>query len=287
MSLNLRFLCACLLAWTTQAIAKPDAAEALKLLQEGNARFASGSSRQPNADEQRRRLAATSDQGDYAIATVVSCSDSRVPVEILFDSGIMDLFVVRVAGNVCDTDEIGSIEYGICHVNTPILLVLGHTQCGAVTAVAKQIKGEGHPLERNIPPLVDNIVPAVQKVLTDFPQASLPNLITRSIEQNIWTAIGQVFLASPAVRERALSGKVRVLGAIYDLESGTIAWLSEDRVRKLAEDAAQNPDRMIEPMAPHSEHETTHEKPLDEAAEQHSTTPPGEETAEANPHKTH
>lgn len=96
---------------------------------------------------------------------MITCSDSRVPVELVFDAGVMDIFVVRVAGNVCDTDEVGSIEYGLAHVNTPVLVVLGHTQCGAVTAVTHAVQGKGHALELNIPPLVDNIEPAVKRAM--------------------------------------------------------------------------------------------------------------------------
>ena len=114
---------------------KPDAAAALALLKEGNARFAAGNAKRPDADMARIKLADAESQGKYAYATVISCSDSRVPVELIFDAGIMDIFVIRVAGNVCDSDEIGSIEYGLAHVKTPVLVVMGHTKCGAVTAV--------------------------------------------------------------------------------------------------------------------------------------------------------
>ena len=145
------------------AIAKPNVEEALDLLKKGNERFVSGTSIHPNTSSERLILAGKEDQGKYAYATVITCSDSRVPVELLFDTGVMDTFVIRVAGNVVDVDEAGSIEYGLAHVKTPVLVVLGHTQCGAVTAVTHAIHGTGHPLERNIPQLVDNIEPAVRR----------------------------------------------------------------------------------------------------------------------------
>lgn len=131
------------------APAKPVPSEVIKVLQKGNARFVAGKPKGPNRDKERVALAATSDQGDFALATVLSCSDSRVPVEVLFDAGIMDLFVVRVAGNVADTDEVGTIEYGLAHVRTPVLVVLGHSGCGAVKAVNSAAHGEGHALEKN------------------------------------------------------------------------------------------------------------------------------------------
>jgi carbonic anhydrase len=107
---------------------------ALKALRQGNERFAAGEAVHPRTDAARLAQAGTESQGDHAYATVLACSDSRVPVERLFDAGVMDIFVVRVAGNVVQGDEAGSIEYGLAHVKTPVLVVLGHTQCGAVTA---------------------------------------------------------------------------------------------------------------------------------------------------------
>jgi len=86
-----------------------------------------GKSNYPHTDAARLIQAGKENQGDHAYATVITCSDSRVPVEHIFDAGIMDIFVIRVAGNVCDVDEIGSIEYGLAHVHTPVLVVLGHT----------------------------------------------------------------------------------------------------------------------------------------------------------------
>ena len=95
---------------------KPSADKIIEMLKKGNQRFVDGKSTFPNIEISRRELAANSDQGNYAYATVLSCSDSRVPAEFIFDAGIMDLFVIRVAGNVADTDEIGTIEYGLGHV---------------------------------------------------------------------------------------------------------------------------------------------------------------------------
>ena len=139
------------------ASTKPSPEKAIAILKEGNARFVAGKSLHPNADSKRLLLSGNADQGDYAYATVITCSDSRVPVETIFDAGVMDIFVIRVAGNVCNVDEIGSIEYGLAHVRTPVLIVLGHTKCGAVTAVTHAFHGKCHRLERNIPPLIKGI----------------------------------------------------------------------------------------------------------------------------------
>jgi len=130
--------------------------EAMARLREGNGRYVAGKSTHPNTNSARR--SETVKNGQHPFATVITCSDSRVPVERVFDQGVGDVFVIRVAGNVCDVDEVGSIEYGVDHLATPIHVVLGHTGCGAVTAVVTKAKLHG-----SIPPLVDNIEPAVEK----------------------------------------------------------------------------------------------------------------------------
>lgn len=156
------------------------------MLVDGNTNFVKGELTHPHLSPARMIEAGQVNQGDHAYATVITCSDSRVPVESIFDAGIMDVFVIRVAGNVCDTDEIGSIEYGLAHVNTPVLVVLGHTQCGAVTAVTNAVEGHGHALERNIPPLVDNIIPAVKKAKKDHADKLGLDVVPYAIEENVW-----------------------------------------------------------------------------------------------------
>ena len=194
-------------------------------------------------------LAGKADQGNYALATVISCSDSRVPPEILFDQGVMDLFVVRVAGNVCDSDEVGSIEYGLAHVHTPVLLVMGHTQCGAVTAVAQAARGEGHKLERNIPPLVDNIIPAVTRAAALHPEVKGDALIPYATEENVWQGIEDMFMKSATVRTLVTDGTVKVVGAIYDVGTGKVRWLPEEKVGQILERVNASPGRAIEAWA--------------------------------------
>ena len=219
------------------------------MLRAGNDRFTTGNSSHPHADRERLALAGTKNQGDFAYATVITCSDSRLPVEMIFDAGVMDLFVIRVAGNVCDTDEIGSIEYGLAHVNTPVLVVLGHTQCGAVTAVTHALRGEGHALERNIPPLVDNIIPAAERAMKMHPDLHGDEIIPYAIEENVWQGIGDLFLRSAAVREMVHGGKVMIAPAIYDVGTGKIAWLPAEKVAEILQKAEKSPDRAMEAMA--------------------------------------
>lgn len=228
---------------------KPSPDKALAMLKEGNMRFVSGHSSHPHADAARLIQAGSQDQADHAYATILTCSDSRMPVELIFDAGIMDIFVVRVAGNVCDTDEIGSIEYGLAHVKTPLLVVLGHTQCGAVVAVTNTVQGHGRPMERNIPPLVDNIVPAVKRAMAAHPEVQGTAIVPYAIEANVWQSIADLFMHSPATRDLVKNGRVKVVGAIYDVGTGRIEWLPSGTVDKILQKVEASPQRAIEPMA--------------------------------------
>lgn len=223
--------------------------KAIEMLKAGNKRFVDGKSEHPNMDAARLIQAGKENQMRHAYATVLTCSDSRVPVERIFDAGIMDIFVIRIAGNVCDTDEIGSVEYGLAHVLTPVLVVLGHTQCGAVTAVTHAVHGKGHALELNIPPLVDNIEPAVRRAMELHPDIKDDAIIPYAIEENIWQAVEDLFMRSPATRDIVKSGKAKVVGALYDVGNGNISWLPESKVAEVLKKVEENPKREMKPMA--------------------------------------
>ncbi len=238
------------LAQAAKAAADPTPQQALEMLQAGNARFVAGKPLRSHQDAARVQLAHVSNQADHAYATLLSCSDSRVPVETIFDAGIMNLFVVRVAGNVVKTDEAGSIEYGLAHVHTPILVVLGHTKCGAVSAVSSQVQGNNLVLERNIPPLLAPIFPAVRAAMHKHPEAKGAALVPFAIEQNVWQAVSDLFLMSPVTRELAAGNKVLVKAAIYDLATGKVNWLPQDKVSALLQAAEKDPKRVVKAMAP-------------------------------------
>ncbi|MEW6218687.1 MAG: carbonic anhydrase [Thermodesulfobacteriota bacterium] len=231
------------------AASKPAPDAIIQMLKDGNQRFVDGKAAHPHADAARLAQAGSENQGNHAYATVISCSDSRVPVERIFDAGIMDIFVIRVAGNVVDTDEAGSIEYGLAHVNTPVLVVLGHTQCGAVNAVTQAVLGHGHALERNIPPLVENIQPAVKRAMAAHPEAKDAEIVPFGIEENVWQSIQDLFMASPAARDMVTGGKVKVVGAIYDVGTGKVSWLPEAKTIDILKDVEANPARAMEAMA--------------------------------------
>jgi carbonic anhydrase len=213
-----------LAAWTLAMAASAGpgltADEALTKLKEGNIRFVAGASVHPDQDAARRQD--TAQNGQHPFATILTCSDSRVPPELVFDQGLGDLFVVRVAGNVAATDEIASIEYGAEHLGTPLVVVLAHTKCGAVTAVVKN-----EHVTENIAKLVAPIVPAVKGVEARFATTDVDEIISKSIEANMWQAIADMFAKSPVLKKLAAAGKIKVIGAIYDVDSGSVWWSGE------------------------------------------------------------
>jgi methyl-accepting chemotaxis protein len=226
---------AALLTTAALAVAQNVSAEAaLQRLADGNARFAGGAAQHPNQSAARRAEVA---QGQAPFATVLTCSDSRLPAEAIFDQGLGDLFVVRVAGNVAKVDEIGSIEYGTGHLGTQLLVVMGHSACGAVKAVV-----EGAEVHGNIPQLVDTIVPAVERTKAAHPGLPGTQLLAKAVEANVWQSVADIFENSATVRDLVKAGKLKVVGAVYDLASGTVRVNGEhpEQARLLAASASGN-----------------------------------------------
>jgi carbonic anhydrase len=205
--------------FTTLGDDLPTASEVIALLSKGNARFAAG---KPDYSHEGAARRAETAQGQHPIATIISCSDSRVPPEILFDEGIGDLFIVRVIGNIGSVDETGSAEYGVEHLGTPLLVVLGHTKCGAVTAAVTHAEVHG-----SIPPLLSHINPSVRTARHEHPELKGDQLIDEAIKTNVFHSIQELFTRSRIIRERIHSGKLKVVGAVYDISSGTVNWLGE------------------------------------------------------------
>lgn len=189
--------------------------KALQLLKEGNQRFVAGNSIKPNQDINRIKEVAS---GQYPFATVVGCSDSRVPNEIIFDQGLGDLFIVRTAGQVSTYASWGSIEFAEEVLGTKLIVVLGHTQCGAVNAAVKLPEVPGH-----IVTLINAIKPAVEKAKASNPQ----DLLDASIRENIRTQVEQLRNLEPVLAKRVREGSVQIIGAIYHLESGEVEFLQD------------------------------------------------------------
>ena len=191
--------------------------EALQMLKDGNQRFIDGKSIHPHSDFERIKEVST---GQKPFVTINGCSDSRVPPELIFDQGFGDVFVVRNAGNVSDTDEVGTIEYGTEHLGTNLVVVVGHTKCGAVTAVAK-----GDSVGGSIPKLVDNIVPAVEKVKHLHQNEEYTKWINEAIIENVNQSIQDILAKSEIVSHLVKEGKVKIVGAIYDVETGKVTFI--------------------------------------------------------------
>ena len=230
-------------------ISKPTPDQVLEILKNGNERFYTGNSVYPNTDAARLTLANNENQKDHTYATIVSCSDSRVPVELILDAGTMDVFVIRIAGNVCHNNEIGTIEYGLTYVHTSLLVILGHTQCGAITAVTHALQGKEQKLARNIPHLVENIIPPVKKTFERHPNLCGDDIIPYAIKENIWHVIETIFMRSPVVRHLVEDGKVKVVGAMYDLATGKIEWFPFEKSDEILAKVEASHDKEIEPFA--------------------------------------
>jgi carbonic anhydrase len=209
-----------LIGSTVFAQQKVTADQALQNLKSGNQRFVSGKQKHPNLNKEARKE--TTEKGQHPYVTIIGCSDSRVPIEAIFDAGIGEIFVIRVAGNVVDTDETGSIEYGVGHLHTPLLVVLGHSSCGAVTAVTR-----GDEVHGSIPALVDNIIPAVQKAKHDHGDKFSDKLVDAAIRNNVWQSIEDLLKNSSEVVHLVKEGKLKIVGAHYVLSSGEVEWLGE------------------------------------------------------------
>jgi len=193
--------------------------EALERLREGNQRFTTyGRVRRARTDEERRKEL-TGGQSPYAV--ILACADSRVAPELVFDEGLGELFVVRVAGNVLEGSQLGSIEYAVEHLGSRLVVVLGHSSCGAVAAT---IGHEGRPLEELSPGLIA-IVGRIRTALEDLPTEG--DKLDAAVRANVRQTVRQMCLESEVIKSRVAGGKVRVVGASYDLESGAVDFFDD------------------------------------------------------------
>ncbi len=191
-------------------------ADALKRLLDGNARYAANA---PNERDFSSGRAARA-QAQHPIAAVLSCADSRVAPEFAFDQGPGDLFVVRVAGNVVSPDLLASLEYGVQFLGVPLIMVLGHSGCGAVDAAIKVLKAKA-VLPGHLPELVAAIKPAV--IVAERTQTG--NLLDNAIAENVRRQVARLKNSPPVVQKFYAGKKIDIVGAVYDLSTGKIALL--------------------------------------------------------------
>src|SRR4051812_36941005 len=198
----------------------PTADESLARLVAGNERFVRGKARRAAF---RRESLADLAEGQRPYATILGCSDSRVPPEWVFDAGLGELFVVRVAGNVLSPEVAGSLQYAGSHLHTPLFVVLGHEGCGAIAA-ALATKHDGEKFRSRIQILVDSIV---SDLSPPRPRQSRAARLADAIANNVRTTVRKV-LDSPEGQARQVEGRMKIVGAVYDIESGRVRWLPAD-----------------------------------------------------------
>lgn len=180
----------------------------LQLLMAGNQRFVSGNVIHPHQDAQRKKEAI---QGQKPIAVILTCSDSRVSPELVFDQGIGDVFVIRTAGNVVDSIGIGSIEYAVEHLGTELVVVMGHEKCGAVMAAFGADEYEGG---------IQVIVDGIRQNLSDTTPE--PQTLMSAIDANVSAVVGQLMESEPILKEANDDGHVSIVGARYNISTGVV-----------------------------------------------------------------
>lgn len=207
----------------------------LQRLREGNRRFVAGNAKRFAADEadQRRELA----EGQTPDAVILTCSDSRVPPTLVFDQGLGDLFVVRVAGNVVTPEQLGSIEFAVENLGSRLIIVLGHTRCGAVTATLDEVLEPSPGLSPNIRALTERIRPAVESALAAvaeerdgaepvrMSEEERAAVLDDAIRRNVSTATRAIRDGSATLDRLARKGELTILGAEYRLEDGSVEFL--------------------------------------------------------------
>jgi carbonic anhydrase len=184
--------------------------EALARLREGNRRFVSDQSAvAPNSSARR-------------LALVLGCSDSRVPAELVFDQGFGDLFVIRVAGNVVAPSQVGSVEFAVSRYGTRLVVVMGHSQCGAVLATLEEVQGRPTNQSRNLRSIVDRVRPSVEAVVAGRLDLDQESLVRDAVRANVRTSVNHLRHGSELVERLLRDTGLVVVGAEYSLETGVV-----------------------------------------------------------------
>jgi carbonic anhydrase len=192
--------------------------EALQRLRDGNRRFVAEVRGRAASRERRQELAA----GQEPFAIILGCSDSRVPAEIVFDQGLGDLFVIRVAGNIVAPSQVGSVEFAAARFETRLVVVLGHTSCGAIQATVDELGRRSEEQSRNLRSIVDRIRPSVEPLLGTSLARDRDALIHEAVRANIRMSANQLRHGSEVLEQLIDTGGLRVVGAEYSLDTGVV-----------------------------------------------------------------
>lgn len=208
-----------------------DPQKALEELQAGNARFVA-SIRAAGVVGEVRRTELADTQNPYAI--VLGCSDSRVPAEFVFDQGLGDLFVIRVAGNIVSPSQLGSVEFAIDTFQTPLVVVLGHSSCGAISATVDVVRGDSAIGTKNIMSIVDRIRPAVEPLIRANPNGEREQLISAGVRSNVQASVNQLRHGTANLETLEREGAIIIVGAEYDLTTGAVDFFDQPSTRNRA-----------------------------------------------------
>ena len=201
------------------------AADALKRLNEGNQRFVSGISSSQRRVYHERRKELVAGQSPYAI--ILGCADSRVPVNVVFDEGLGDLFVIRVAGNIVDEAITGSVEYAAANLGSKLVVVLGHTHCGAVSATLQEMQQPTNTLSSNLRFIVDSIEPAVRILANENSGSNSSELVSDAVKANVLQSVANLQATSSILTDLVATGGLKFVGARYNLESGVVEFFDD------------------------------------------------------------
>ena len=194
--------------------------DALENLREGNGRFVSASSDKNNPGNHPHQFRPLDRQEPFAI--ILGCSDSRVPTEIVFDQGIGDLFVIRVAGNIVTTSQTGSIEFAAEQFGIRLVVVLGHTMCGAIQATLEELQNPREPRSKNLQAIVNCISPSLESLLETDRQENPETLLNQAMRRNVENSVNQLQHQSPILKKQIDEGGLTVVGAEYCVENGVV-----------------------------------------------------------------
>jgi len=197
--------------------------EALERLREGNRRFVADDSQRRRLASRRRRQELAAGQEPFAI--VLGCSDSRVPAEIVFDQGLGDLFVIRVAGNIVAPSQVASVEFAAEQFGTPLVVVLGHSRCGAVLATLEDLERRSGERSRNMLSIVGRIRPSVEALLATDLARDHDALVSEAVRANIRASAEALRHGSPVLEQLIAGNRLLVVGAEYSLETGIVEFL--------------------------------------------------------------
>lgn len=200
------------------------AQQALERLRDGNRRFVADQRREDMRRETRPSAVAAA-QAPFAV--IVGCSDSRVPAEIVFDQGLGDLFVVRVAGNIATPSQIGSVEFAATQFGTRLVVVLGHSRCGAIKATLQQLQQPGDVGSDNLRSIVDSITPSVERVLRNGQDADADTLVAMAVQANIHASVEQLRINSEILAQLERDDGLAITGAEYSLDTGLVEFFDD------------------------------------------------------------